>query len=388
MRAVIPDGGADAGAVSQRHGKWRLPFREAGMLLILLAFCTAHAAGQPRSAERVKVGLIIAASGYAASLGSECRLGFEAARQTFPFAGTDFVYGDSRSEGPAAVSEFKKMSATEHVAAVVTHQSQPTMQINPLSAALRLPLLGVIAQGDFLANNPCAFRFWPSAEAEAEALRPVFRARGIKRLALITVEDEYALSIRERLLRVLREEGGAAVFDERVLKSDADFRAIVPRVKSAAPEAIFVNAAIGQLVPLTRQIRALGLNQQIVGNAWFMTQEVAEMLGAEFLEGVIFARMDPDKRGFREKLKLVDPSALPTPMSYACFAAMAALHQALAASARPAASASLLHALAEIDEVALPDETLPMVDRALRFSMSAKTIRDGKVAPFAADLRR
>ena len=339
----------------------------------------------------VTVAVLAALTGDAASMGSDCRRGVELGREVF--APGDrigahrlvFLFGDHRGEGRSAVTEFQRVVASGGAQVVLTHHSQPTMQINPLSAAARIPVLGVVSQNAFVAENEYAFRFWPTAEDEAAALSRAMSSSGVKQLALISLEDEYTLSLRERLLEKLEAEGVAVAGDERVLRSDVDLQPVLWRLLRGHPDGLLVNIAVGQIVPFVRKLRESGYHGRVFGNLWFMMQEIQKMYGAPFLDGVVFARLDTGLPEFRRQMGRLGASGDATPVLYACFTEFAALAQALTVLPAGGDSEAIAKALRDLHTVGLPDGPVPMEHREVRFPLTLKVIRGGVVQDLAGN---
>jgi ABC-type branched-subunit amino acid transport system substrate-binding protein len=92
------------------------------------------------------------------------------------------------------------------------------------------------------------------------------------------------------------------VYDQTIQSSETDFLSYAAQIGRSNPDVIFVNVAIGQIAPFIRKLRELGVTQPVVGNCWFITPDVQQHLGADYLEGATFAQLDPDQPKFREML--------------------------------------------------------------------------------------
>ena len=360
-----------------------------GFAAFVLCFVSAIGAAAEEQTDEVRIGLLVALTGDAASMGNTCRNGFEAARR-FLAPGDEnsgrkfsFIYGDSRGEGRTAVDEFQKLTAVQGAAAILTHQSQPTMQINPLAAQHGIPILAVVAHQDFLTSNPYAFRFWPSTFAEAAQLADAVDRLGLRRIAAVSIEDEYTLSLRDQFAAVLERSSKKLVADERIQRNENDFLPTITRLKAAKPDALLVNIAVGQLVSFVKKCREMKLEAQILGNFWFMNPEVMQELRTDYLQGVIFARLDPDRPNFRKAVEEARISEKPTPVMYACFAELAAVFAAVKNIQGPVTPSAVYQGLSGLRSVSMPDEIMAVSGREADFPISLKQIKDGEVQPWA-----
>ena len=333
----------------------------------------------------VTIGLMAALSGDFTTIGNDCRDGYEAARLRYapgdkiPRHRLRFVYADSKGLANVSVAEFQKLSTVEQALAVVGHRSQALMPLNPLSQRAGIPLLGIAGQSELVQNNPYAFRFWPTAGAEAQTLISAALTMKLNRAALITVEDEYALSLAENFKRVWLANHGSIVLEKTVPPSLQDFLSLHSLIKNSQADLIFSNVGLTQHGVFVKQARELGLRQQIFGNIWMISKDFIASAGRAASEGVVFSALDANKAKYRMALSAYRDEVLPSAVNYACFSALRALLQALEGVPAPADRSSLYQALRSLPTVQLPDEEVPMQDREARFSPALKVFRQGQI---------
>lgn len=349
------------------------------LLLPSLAFCADS---------EVRIGLLASLSGDVASIGEDCRRGYE---MGITFLAPDrkigdhtlvTKYGDHRGDGKAAVAEFQRLVNSEKVVTVLSHHSQPTMQISPIAKLKQIPLLGILAHGDFTTGNPYAWRFWPSTRLEARTLFSAIENLKVRNLAAVTVQDEYTLSLREHVAGALNEHGQSFVFDEQLLRSDSDFRSVIAALKRSNPDSIFVNLAVPQLGPFMKQLAELGVSLPIFGNVWFMTSDVQPFASQQLFEKLVFAQLNANKQGFADIVAQSYPGQNPSVIQYACFSAMSGLLGALKTVKAPLLPSSVEQALEKLDNVQMPDEKLPILNREVQFTLKLVTFRQGNIVDY------
>lgn len=328
---------------------------------------------------RVRVGLMASLSGQAAMIGAQCKDGFDAARKDLTPDGklgaieVEYFSADHRGDGLTAVSEFQKLVSINKVDAIVTHFSQATMQMNPLSHKLELPLLSAVGQADFVRKNPYAFRFFPSSDHEAEALFNLFKELNLKRPALVSVQDEYALSLKGKLAELLNGVSVEPVIDIEALKDEMDLNALATRVLAAKPDSVFLNLAISQLVPFVRKLKSSGFAGKIIGNVWLAFQDVQQQAKTGELDGAVFALMDSSRFA-------TDGSAT-SPGKYCCYSMLAALLQGISSIDGEVNKASISEAMNRMTEIKMPGESLPFVGRETQYRLKMMVYRNGQVEP-------
>lgn len=361
--------------------------RTAAIILATVVFSKASLAADAspgvsgrETSEPVAIGLMASLTGDAALIGKQCQDGFNAASADFSPGGkagktrVKFILADHRGDGRTAVTEFHRLAETENVAAIVTHFSQSTMQINPLSMQQRIPLLSAVAHSEFISSNPYAFRFFPSAGLESGALNDLLRGWNISGPALLTVQDEYALSLRAALLLRLRERKIEPIADFDIGREETDLNSIVTKVLAGRPDLVFLNVAIPQLVPLAKKLRSSGYRGRLAGNVWLAFQNAQELARSGDLDGAAFAMLDSSV--LKKAADGVNSTATP-PAEYACYSAVAALLQAISSIDGTVDRQSIYQSLGQLKSVTLPGETVPLVNRELQFRLKIATYRNG-----------
>lgn len=347
-------------------------FQFVAMLLLLAGIVCAES-----PVRRVRVGLMASLSGQAAMIGAQCQDGFDAARKNLTPDGklgdieVEYISADHRADGLTAVNEFQKLVSINKVDAVLTHFSQATMQVNPLSHKLELPLLSAVGQADFVRNNPYAFRFFPSTDHEAAALFNLFKEWELKRPALVSVQDEYALSLKGKLAELLNGISVEPVIDIEALKDELDLNALATRVLAAKPDSVFLNLAISQLVPFVRKLKSSGFTGKIIGNVWLAFQDVQQQAKSGELDGAVFALIDSSRFA-------TDGSAT-SPGKYCCYSMLAALLQGISSINGEVNKASINEAMNRMTEVKMPGESLPFVGRETQYRLKMMVYRNGQV---------
>ena len=331
------------------------------------------------SAPPAKIGIMVELSGYNAMNGERCRQGFEAARETSPHtAALDFIYEDHGGDARTGVAAFKKLTGINKALAVITTRSQVGMAVNPLSAGLKIPLLGIIGHPDFLRLNPYAMRLYPSVQQEGESLAQAVWNAGYRRVAEINLQDEWNKSLAQAFEQALRRRGAEVVFADEVLATETDFSTLLTRLAAHAPDAVFVNSLPGQTGTLVRRMRELGMRQALLSNFWGATEEAQEIAGAANMRGMFFVTVNLNKPAFRALVLKRSPQATLSAVTYCCFAATRAVTEASARAAQsraPLTAHSLFAALLELREIKLPDETLPVKEREVQFDVVVERVR-------------
>ena len=336
----------------------------------------------------VTIGLLAALSGDVVTLGNDCRDGYEVGRRLYAPASTAgahklrFLYGDTQGVGGPAVSEFNRLVNLEGAVAILGHRSQALLPINPLSKRTAVPLLGVLGHSEFLTDNPHAYRFWPSTAVEAARLFDYVADNHYKRIAVVSIPDEYTDSLKRHFVSAFRKWGGELALDIELQPLEMDFNTVLTRIKNSQPQVVFVNLALNQIGVFVRKMREHSLPQAIFTNVWAMSSAFMESAGPQAAEGVMFAQVDTNKPGFLNALHAYRENAVASAATYCCYTAITALLQALDGVSERITPELTGRRLASLTQINLLDETLEMRDHEAMFPMVFKTFRSGKLESF------
>ena len=352
----------------------------AACLWALLACCgLAFAQG-----ESVKIGVIAELSGPYAENGDNCRRGVESAFADFTDSGKigrvaiQLSYGDSKGEAASGVVEFKRLTEIERISALIATRSQVSMPINPLSKRLRLPFLGNVGHPNFTAQNPFAFRVFPNTRSEAEILTRGALHTNAKRIALITLEDDWTLALSHDFKEALDKAGLKVVADETILPSEAEFGSLITRVLKASPDAVFLNVGMASLPQLLKRLREQDKSIKVLSNFWIGKSDIVSASSGS-AEGVIFDEPNLDIGGLKESVRRKFGEERASATTLGCYSAMALICQAV----RQGYGGSLFEGLNMARSLNLSGSAIPLRNRELQFPLTLKVIRGSAVDSYS-----
>jgi len=207
---------------------------------------------------------------------------------------------DAQSKPEEAASAALRLVLQDRVLLVIgENASSNTLAMAPAVSAAEVPLISPSATNPRVtaAGGPYVFRvcFLDSFQGEAMA---AFARRTLKlsRLAVLTdVKSDYSLGLADVFRRRFVALGGTVVSEESYAKGDSDFRAVLTRMKSHQPEAIFIPGYYSDAGPIARQARELGVASVLLGgDGWESGGKLAELGGAA-VEGAYYStHFSPD----------------------------------------------------------------------------------------------
>jgi ABC-type branched-subunit amino acid transport system substrate-binding protein len=312
------------------------------------------------------IGMLLPLSGPYASVGADNRVGIDAAlAERGSASGVSLVLADSHADPRQSVSEFRKLSESDGVLVVYAMRGPVGMAVNPLSRRAKMPLVGGVGNKHFTTGNEFAFQAWPTSEREGEFLAEQLELAGVKRVSIVTVEDDWPVAVSEELSLKAAQHGLSVAGEWRVLPTESDFRAIAGRLKTESADAIFLNVGIAQIGPFVKQVRDIGVKTQIYSNFWAAKPEVRSGAGDRLI-GVRYVEMRTDS------------PALPANASGATLSAYVATHLILQARSQVEGAltrGSLFGALSAQREVRTEAGVFPIQERKIQFPLIVREIK-------------
>lgn len=346
--------------------------------LSLLIFVTsALSASADVGKTPIKIGMLLPMSGSYAPVGVDTRQGVEIAQaELSPNQRMEFVFADSKADGAQSVTEFRKLHDTDKVLAVYAFRGPVGMAVNPLSKQTGTPLLGGVGNKDFATSNSYAFQIWPRSDTEGAYLASTVQAMGLKKIAVITVQDDWPVAVAEGFRQSLKRSGGTLVFDEEILPTDNDFKSVITKIRGSNPDAVFVNVALTQIAPFVRQMKDMKVSLPTFSNFWAGKKDVIDS-SKDVMEGVMFAEMATDLTQLKEDLKRKYNST-PSGATVSAYVATMLLAQSLDGM-KDASANSLYSRLIAQKEIRTRNGSYQIKDRCVEFPMTLRVIHDGEV---------
>ena len=342
----------------------------------MLYTATAYAEdNKPLLGKQPSLGAILELTGGGAQHGIDCQLGMRAAQHESS-APVTVLYGDHGGDAKTGVNEFQRMTQLP-VPAVLCTRSQVSMAVNPLSLRMHVPFITTAGHPRLVAENPYAFRVFPSVDKEGPLLADKAIALGAKRIAAITVEDEWTLAFEKEFERRFLERGGTEVIAETILGDQVDTSALLAKLIGEKPDAIFFNLLLAQAGPVIKRIRELGFRGPLLTNFWGAHPDAVRTAGTANVENMYFVSVNLEKAEFLKSFAAVAPAGKPTAISLACYVGMHAYEEALAISSGKNDGESIHGALDSIKILPLPDGSLPVIGREVQLDIVVQKFEGG-----------
>lgn len=279
------------------------------LLLALAAACerkapapaTTPAPAQPAAASTgpLLIGTVGSLTGAEAHFGRETLNGAQLAIEEANAAGG--VQGrllalrsyDSQGRPEEAANAMTRLATQDRVLFVVGENiSSNTLAMAPVAARTEVPIISPSSTNPRVTSEggPYAFRVCFTDTFQGGLLARYAREQlKLQRVGvLVDAKSDYSIG----LARVFSERFtalGGTVAEESYSRGDTDFRGQLTRLKSERPDGLFIPGYYGDVGPMAKQARELGLRVQLLGgDGWDSGGRLAEMAGSA-VEGALYS---------------------------------------------------------------------------------------------------
>lgn len=197
----------------------------------------------------------------------------------------ELVIEDTAGSARDGVSAVQKLMLQEP-AAVITSLTIVSNATQQILEEEKTPQIALSVHPTIADNHPYTVRPYYGFDQEMRVLAEYFRARGLKRIAVLWVlVPECEAAIDGVLRPAVKQSGAEIVASESYNFTDTSVRPQLTKIGAASPEAVLV-LDFGNLFGLIlREAQSLGLRERVVGNIGLLT---APPIDQKLLEDVPF----------------------------------------------------------------------------------------------------
>lgn len=200
----------------------------------------------------------------------------------------EIIVEDGRCEGGAAASAAQKLVHIDKVDAIVGGQcSAETLAAAPIANAAGVTMISAASSHPDVSNaGDYIFRVQPSDVLLGAAFNAYFQDSDSVRVALISENTEYAVGLRNAVLRQAPDTIDEFVFDETVDAGQKDIRTLLTRLQKVDFDVLFLNPqSDAVLISWVQQFRQLGFEQPMLGQQIADSQTLGQQ-AADEVEGM------------------------------------------------------------------------------------------------------
>lgn len=331
--------------------------------------------------QEIRIGVLPTLTGPFADLGDDCRRGVQAAVDTLApdrkigQRELKMFFGDSQADPKIAVNEFKKLTEQDKVLAVVATRSSVCLPLNPISLQKHVPLLCASGHPNFATENDYAYQSWPLTDVEGRSLADHVMFENVKKIAIITGEDEWLLSYTAKFKEHYQ---GEVISSEQILGTDYDYNSLLTKIKAKKADGLFVNLSLAQGAVVIKRARELGFKIPIYSNFW-SGEESALKSGGVSMNGVTYTEAALDYPKFNEALAKLPKPKKPSGITISCFSSMVAVIKTIEKNNSISTVDEMQKGLLSLGKAEALDVSIPIENRRFFYPMAIKQIKEGAV---------
>ncbi len=226
----------------------------AGLGIIGLVVSALFLSCAPSQKEPYKIGAVFSVTGGGSFLGDPEKRTAEMIAEEINRQGginghpLELLIEDDETDATKCNLAVKKLIKKDEVPVIIGPTTSGTsLAVVSVAEEAQIPLISCAASYKIVTpveSHRWIFKVAGSDSHVVEKMYDYMKAKGIKKVAVMTVSDGFGASGREELLRLAGENGITIVADERYGPQDTDLSAQMTKIRSTQPQAI-VNWSIG-----------------------------------------------------------------------------------------------------------------------------------------------
>ncbi len=245
--------------------------------------------------ETIKIGVILPLTGNHADQGEASQNAIKLAVEKINSQGgingkkLEAIFENSECEAQKAVSAINKLVNIDGIKFVIGDIcSSATLAIAPIAEENKVLLLNAGSTSSAVRDaGDYVFRFWFSGEVMGKIIAEKANEMGIKKVAIIYLNNDFGGSLEKDFSQRFEELGGTVVSKQGVEITNNDFRTELTNAEEKGPDAYFV-ALYQDTLPLAlKQMKELGINKQVFTHGGIAGSALTLEGGKEVLEGVL-----------------------------------------------------------------------------------------------------
>ncbi len=273
------------------------------VLLSSIALFTGCTNNHQTSADKpIKVGVLLPLTGGAASYGTNSRRGVELAKEHFLSDNGDInlelIVQDSKGDADTGIKAAHKLVDRDNIVACIGDvTSSVTLAVAPLMNERHVPIIATGASSPNISQaGAYVFRTWPSDTLEAQVMANYLAKIGIKKLAILKINNEYGLAMSKAFTGRLSPDI-QLVADESFNQGARDMRTQLLRIKESGADALYFIGFPEAAVVLGLSLPTTGLHIKIFATSAFEDPQIPAKTGG-ILNNTIYTKPTTNTRQF------------------------------------------------------------------------------------------
>ena len=268
------------------------------LLITVAILLLLQKSGGSTSDDELQIGAILALTGQSAFLGSETKLGIEAAKDMLAEEGLkiNVHYEDSANLGKKGVSAFQKLSSYHKIKGLIIAHSgvagpiadfisaSPISQVN----SFPLPICTMVSTDKVTQNNDIMVRCFLDAKDEFQSiLKYANNAVKPKKVGVIYQNDDLGLEGKQQFDKFFLTKSPAVVISES-FDRNANTRNIVSKALEAQTDILLIVGNTPTYATIIRQLKESKYSGVIITGSTFEVASLRQAVGDNAIDGIVY----------------------------------------------------------------------------------------------------
>lgn len=191
------------------------------------------------------------------------------------------LYEDTKSDAREATTVARKFVDNAEVVGVLgDFSSSASMAAAQVFAQAGMPQLSQTASHpDFVRISPWQFRNITTQAYEGPFMARWMREAGLRRVAVVCIQNDWGQSVAENFVRGFRELGGEVTSTEFFNPGNREFRTILTKIARERPDGVFLGMFYEDGAALLQQRRQLAMRMPFYGTGSLYEPKLIELAG-------------------------------------------------------------------------------------------------------------
>lgn len=287
-------------------------------MLAVSALTVGCGGGGSKAEDGIKIGVVAEMTGSNATYGTSMVNGMKLAVKEINDKGgvngkkVALTVADSKSEPAEAANAMSKLINQDKVPVTIgVFTSSSAIAAANVSEASKIPFLAIGATNPKVTLDdktgsvkPNTFRvcFIDPFQGTVGANFVLDELKLKKAVVFVDNSSDYSKGLASFFKKAYLAKGGEIVGEEAYLQKDADFKAVLTKIKTMNPEILYVPGYYEEVGKIVKQAREMGMTLPIVGGDGWDSPKLSEIAGGAALNNTFFTNhYSPDDTSAESK---------------------------------------------------------------------------------------
>lgn len=286
------------------------------LFLIVILFgnvlsATGYAEKKP---ETIKIGAILPLSGNVAQYGEWCKNGISLAIDEINSKGgikgkkIEIICEDDAADPKKGVAAVNKLINIDKVKVIIGPlPSAVTLAVAPICEKNKIVIMSSSSNPVITNAGDYIFRNWPSDDFEGSAMAQYTIKKGLGKIAILHINNEYGLGVANVFQKEYSMLGGKLLIIETYSQGSSNMRSQLTKIKGYKPDAIYLIGHAKENGHVIKQAKDLNIKAQILGTVGIESPDLINIAGKS-AEGIIYTAPTFDPKSSNPVVKTFQDS--------------------------------------------------------------------------------